>query len=179
MCNVNIELMCPECFKINTVKLRGLSDDKTTCLKFIRNLIYDENSLFYSYTKCDCCNITMFIIDNTISHIIQMLNIKGYLTSFCCEGHGRKSKPYISFKTGVVTKDEILEYIGDAGDMWCVEEHTRDWETAPHTVIRVIRSLYIQNYDSDVFKSLYLDKLSKWVERLPWKLGDGHNGNNQ
>lgn len=50
---------------------------------------------------CDCGNFTLIQIDENIQYAVRVLNEKGWITQFCCEGHytegGKGDVLYIAF----------------------------------------------------------------------------------
>ena len=51
-----------------------------------------------------------FEVDDLIAKTIQKLNLKGYITAFCCSGHVENRYPeyaYISFWFGEITPEQL------------------------------------------------------------------------
>ena len=100
-----IGLMCPYCFDfiirfINFNTTLSIENEEPTDTSDIEMDIY--NHLGYHKRICNTCNkmeVSMIPIDPNIADCISTLNKKGYLTKFCCEGHGdNHTTGYILFK---------------------------------------------------------------------------------
>lgn len=94
-----IGLMCPHCFHVfyATINL--------TCYVSViteRGLIDVLQNTVYETDICESCGkyAKLIELDPNIAETISLLNKKGYLTKFCCEGHNerRRDNGYIYFK---------------------------------------------------------------------------------
>ena len=114
-----------------------------------------------------------FEIDENIAYIIQELNLKGYKTMFCCEGHVENDDvltlPYIVFENGIE--------LPSCPDGWYVlifnEWYNEDdnvlsghWENIyPDKLSKLDDEKITKNdFYKEKFKALL--NLSEWVEKL-------------
>lgn len=113
-----ITLMCPCCFRLQTHRYDQHISTKIDALTFFDP--YDENKhekqniipatpTHYYVCECEFCgtkSIYFNQIDNAIASSISILNLKGFHTSYCCQGHirkdGRIDNAYISFKNKLI-----------------------------------------------------------------------------
>lgn len=115
-----LALMCPECFEINYADIIHSSHTTVSA--------YDDANIEpiimplprYRIAECTCCGaeyVYAIPIDINIANAISLLNQKGYITKFSCEGHGViGSFGYIMFKdTG------ILDYVDKLAPTWFVD----------------------------------------------------------
>lgn len=119
----------------------------------------------YRCPVASCGGYTVAEIDDLILPIIRELNLKGYITKYCCSGHsyqtGLNPNVYISFECGCVPefipKDFIIEY----------EDKYYD-ETGV-----CIRKFYKDNLDEcELHKEIcqtMVDML-EWVNKLPYRM---------
>lgn len=91
-------------------------------------------------------------IDDLIAPTIQILNLKGYITAWCCSGHVREGfdSAYIQFEFGGITPEEL-----PSGWFWEEDGHMLyQYEScSPDDLSREIAEV--------------MDTLSKWAESLP------------
>ena len=101
----DVGYMCPNCFNIEHIStsVKNNADlifkDKTDDeIDEIESMNIFLNTSYSVNLKCPICKYQMnhIQLDNNIADAIGILNIKGYYTDYCCEGHGSKG-PYISF----------------------------------------------------------------------------------
>ena len=166
-------LFCPDCGRMNYFKINSKI---TTNSKYICWIMptYVMN--------CSFCGHKIYsddVIDGGIAEAIEILNKKGYKTSYSCEGHyddkhGITSLPYILFNPSIgdITKnfDNISIYPWDV----CVEKHMKQEEV--NGIITVYENdfefrskLYISEElaTPNVIKiGSYLDKLLNIVDKL-------------
>ena len=164
-----LALMCPECFEINYADIIHSSHTTVSA--------YDDANLEpitplprYRITECTCCGaeyVYAIPIDINIANAISLLNQKGYITKFSCEGHGDVgSFGYIMFKdTG------ILDYVDKLAPTWFVDHDGLSGRYAFFndddriTTHAIIRSDWF-NYEES------LGDLWDWVVGLPYKRKD-------
>ena len=91
-------------------------------------------------------------IDDLIAPTIQILNLKGYRTAWCCSGHVREGfdSAYIQFEFGGITPEELP-------DGWF-------WEEDGHMLYQ-----YESCSPDDLSREIaeVMDKLFNWAESLP------------
>lgn len=116
-------LMCPECYMIYEVIIGENINSKCTLHHKYKGDIIDIDILprVDFLTVCKYCktDVKLIEVDYNIAYSISLLNRKGYLTTFCCEGHKSSyeySDGYISFKD-----NSILEYIDYLPDSWYID----------------------------------------------------------
>ena len=92
----------------------------------------NDNYEIFTSTKfngiCKCCHnpVNFIEIDGNIGKTIKMLNRKGYITKFCCEGHDKIkhkkdgiSLAYIYFDNGIM----YLEFIKNSlPNSWYIDQ---------------------------------------------------------
>ena len=172
-----VALMCPTCNRMSYFNI-----DCTNKSTSIGNTD-GESLISQTYMKyCDFCDYTIYsvgAIDGGIAEAVEILNKKGYKTSYSCEGHyddkhGITSLPYILFNPSIgdITKnfDNINIYPWDV----CVEKHMKQEEV--NGIITVYENdfefrskLYISEElaTPNVIKiGSYLDKLLNIVDKL-------------
>lgn len=103
-------------------------------MDILKDFVCDK--CFCTMTKCKCNNnpMTLIQIDKNIQSIIRILNIKGYETIYCCEGHYNNNgytNTYIYFKQPIKTRAPngfvwqknglILEHIYNLNTMCKIE----------------------------------------------------------
>lgn len=76
-------------------------------MNILKDFVCDK--CFNTMKRCKCNNnpFTLIQIDRSIQKIIRTLNIKGYKTMYCCEGHydnNGYTNTYIYFKQPIKTK---------------------------------------------------------------------------
>lgn len=157
--NGKIALMCERCFNLTYVDFYHKIELNHSIKDNVR---FDYPKLSF---ECKCCghiNKSAIELDPNIAEAVSILNKKGYFTTFCCEGHGRKSLPYITFGypcgndyylNGFEHKEFEFDYLPE---YWKSES---DY-CANGTYLR----LYVSK---SVSKEKYLNSLNKWVNDLP------------
>lgn len=139
-------LMCPNCFRIKDVII------STYCHVKLENYNHAEGGLiiedlditpqFDSFHVISgyCNNCGSYIkdfaqIDYSISDIIRSLNLAGYITKFCCEGHiipdGSISMPYIVFY-GEYSEEDL-----NLPDSWKIDHQFNEGNPYPDIVTRI------------------------------------------
>lgn len=158
-----IGLMCPTCFGYDMAEIHDTmsrSNNRTFC----NNRLYTFIETTYKM-KCPSCGIRTFIeIDANIIKTIHILNVKGYTTKFCCEGHYDNEyvsrvhlapEAYISFK-----ETDILEHIHTLPLTWYLDldsYYSRD----NSCVIRSVDEVAVYN------KKEILYDIQNWAKSLP------------
>lgn len=152
--------MCPCCFNVFFKKIHGQGSVVTE--------VDDESEIdedgdlrdfmdidIYPAMACKDCLEHMVQIDPNIVEAIQILNLKGYKTRFCCESHKYKSEidaAYIMFDNF-----DLMNLVFDNGDIpfgWYLDlDNYRD-------NVYVIRADYNDSKD-------YLFELLKFAKSLP------------
>ena len=91
-------------------------------------------------------------IDDLIAPTIQILNLKGYRTAWCCSGHVRKSfdSAYILFEFGEITPGEL-----PSGWFWEEDGH----------MLYQYTSCEPDDLDREITE--VMRELHKWAESLP------------
>ena len=129
-----IAYMCPICY--NIIYINGRYDYKIT-VPFIDEFNFDTVFNF----ECPCCKhmVKGIELDPNIAKDIRRLNIKGYKTKFCCEGHvsnkedkyNRGNDPYIFFEDGIIIPEDILP------ESWYIDNiYNEDGNKVDHFIIR-------------------------------------------
>jgi len=155
-----IGLMCPHCYNyiIRTVNFN--------CSISILNEVPTEkcdpelrvvNDFRYQLRKCKFCDewdVDLIPIDVNIVEPISILNKKGYMTKFCCEGHGDKStNAYILFED-----DFIIKFFNTLPITWYYDiDFAKNFG---QTCIRCDTINYVEG----------LMDIKEWVDSLPMKL---------
>lgn len=148
-------LMCPYCYTYNIVKFHQTSSILIEC---------DDITLDYTYILrlwklCSVCDKERQLIqvDPNIVEAISIFNKKGYITDFCCEGHGDGSA-YILFKN-----HDIDKYLYDLPITWYDDLMDRKtyFGSPKYTIRTCIRS------DSCNYKEAMLDIL-EFASSLPY-----------
>ena len=109
-----------------------------------------------SLDKCNCKynSESLIHIDRNIQEQIRQLNIKGYRTLYCCEGHyDRVSDLYITFVNDYFT-EKIIVPEGF--------KYNQRQRTLRHTYSKKITQ---QQFEAE--KQKYLDILINWIDELP------------
>lgn len=135
-------LMCPECFKIYTIKINTKEKINYSGKD---NII--RNKSFSGY--CEKCGnfVCFYEIDGNISKAIEFFNKKGFFTDYCCEGHEGKytCETYISFKS-IDYFNYINEYLPDS---WYIDG---DFLKEERLVIRGKRDKSLKRKIMDIYK---------------------------
>lgn len=98
-------------------------------------------------SECTCVAAPYFLvnIDRNIQDVVRILNEKGYITRYCCEGHDTGSNTYVTFS-------------------WQHEfDNIPDGFTYKNGTIQHV---YADNKDI-ARKDEYLKRLLDWAENLP------------
>ena len=165
-----LALMCPECFEINYADIIHSSHTTVSA--------YDDANIEpiimplprYRIAECTCCGaeyVYAIPIDINIANAISLLNQKGFITNFSCEGHGKDgSFGYIMFKDS-----DIIDYVDKLAPTWFVDHDNLTGryrvfdENGNLIATTVIRSDWF-NYEES------LSDLWDWVVGLPYKRKD-------
>ena len=149
--------MCPKCFDYTIRYLYynstfSIENEEPSTEEDVE--MYADINIDITKRRCKACDADythMIPVDPNIVDCISVLNKKGYLTKFCCEGHGSKNTTgYIVFKTPL-----ILKYIHLLPLTWNFDRQVYlDWN-----MIRIESDAY--NYVESI-----LD-LREWVNNLP------------
>ena len=163
-----VKVMCPDCYQLYEIRI-------------MYNMVYDDSEIGYldstiKYNgECRCGYYGPLIeLDVNIAKTIQILNLKGYHTKFCCEGHlsydDDEQKeivagPYIYFEDSV-SKDILTKY--PLPNSWVVDDDyvllIRDKYTDAASTWEYVTAQEI--WDSwDKEKSL--TDIYKWAKSLP------------
>ena len=127
------------------------------------NPLYDG----YHYRCPDkkCGDINLVEIDDLILPIIKLLNMKGYMTVYCCSSHSYelKQRPntYISFKKeclpDIVPEGFVLE-----DEKWCKENRYSNFDSKESICIR-------KNYNEDLDEyELHQEICKTMITLLDW-----------
>lgn len=116
-----VRYLCPNCFEDTNIVI---ANDPTVLFNEIEDIIVDDNKasdiegitdLYLTINgTCKCCGYsgTFIDIDSGMVEIIQELNKKGYMTTFCCEGHIKDEfnydKAYVYFNVYSDDVDDIF-----------------------------------------------------------------------
>ena len=91
-------------------------------------------------------------IDDLIAQTIQILNLKGYKTAWCCSGHAKEwfHSAYIQFEFGEITPEDL-----PAGWFWEEDGH--------------MQYQYVSSSQDDLNQEIaeVMSDLFKWAEALP------------
>ena len=143
-----IALMCPKCYNITYINGSYNTDFKYNDINLCCNI-----SMSY-FCKYDNQIVFGIELDPNIAEAIAMLNKKGYITKFCCEGHTKNGKPtctpYILFESG-----NLLDKI-KLPETWELE-----YQFSPRETNTIIRS----NLEKYSKKKILID-LVDWVYGL-------------
>lgn len=94
----------------------------------------------YKCPLCTCGDLNVVEVDDMLLPIIKKLNLKGYITKYCCSGHSyvNNTDTYIAFNIDtvpkIIPKDFVLEneeYYKEnnwtfIGDMICIRKSYED-----------------------------------------------------
>lgn len=118
----NTIYICPRCHRVVSIKVKQgiqIIPDDNQDLEKVEALLFHPSAMVLSCEKCD---ETMFICDNEFVDRIIKLNEKGFITIYCCEGHGPSietvnistmipsfniSSPYITFDYTKMSREKI------------------------------------------------------------------------
>lgn len=141
LCSRTNYLMCPVCYNLTKIKMPAY----VTVLTDEINL-KDMRVLPTISGTCNECGIesVQIQLDADIAAAVAMLNKKGYLTKYCCEGHHDVDRAYIMFKDAVPDTQPI-GWRYDCGD----------------------KSTIDALYSNGDMKADLLINLQRWVESLP------------
>ena len=161
-----IGFFCPKCFK-PIIKRYALKEE----------FFYDPEFIVtrkFELTCPDCGHKfeQSWYLDPNITEVIALLNKKGYITEFCCEGHYTKdqdgneylsSTPYIlfSFRKDIIFDELNLPY------PWIEDSKSVDNSLA-YKYDRLCIRYNLDAYDSS--KQFAIDVLKEWIGRLPTKI---------
>ena len=175
---------CPHCYKTFIVKSNASVDINHT------NKNNKTEIVMYPIFSINCANCgwnfrIMEWLDPNITPIIALLNKKGYITKFSCEGHVEYfyneqlqeyyksySRGYIYFQNPV-QKNVLREH--PLPEPWYLDESPEIVEADPDTkeIVQItvnLRELFVirckPEYDYKSIKSR-LEPLMKWAESLP------------
>lgn len=131
-----IGLMCPKCFGISshtgTSAIGGLISQNYKKEVIDTNKVDDDGDLIlepdtveiipdikYMVYQCPHCgnSVTLIEVDPCIIQVVSILNKKGYLTNFSCEGHNETSNPYIYFSN----KKQMEKYLHTIPTSWFLD----------------------------------------------------------
>lgn len=117
----------------------------------------DESSYSTPCPKVDCCG-QVFEVDELMLPTIRLLNLKGYMTDFCCSGHW--TEHYVSSYVKFYELDEdTKDYLqSNLPDPWYFDEDA----------IRVNNDYFSESTPLDKFIKLCEVNilLYKWAEEL-------------
>lgn len=118
----NTIYICPRCHRVVSIKVKQdiqIIPDDNQDLEKVEALLFHPSAMVLSCEKCD---ETMFSCDNEFVDRIIKLNEKGFITIYCCEGHGPSietvdistmipsfniSSPYITFDYTKMSREKI------------------------------------------------------------------------
>lgn len=114
--------ICPKCLrKVSIRVIQGIEiePDDNQDIGDVDALLFHPSAMVLS---CERCDETMFKCDNQFVDRIIELNRRGFITAYCCEGHGPSietveistmipkyniSSPYITFDYSKMSKDKL------------------------------------------------------------------------
>lgn len=131
------------------------------------NIKYDSKIEDNQCPRADCNNFGLFEIDDLILPIIRILNIKGYVTQYCCSGHGydNSRNTYISFNEEfapvAIPKGFNLE------DERYYIEHYNTHKPDNGICIRKYykKDITREEFEAELYKTMI--ELMEWVKNLP------------
>jgi hypothetical protein len=157
-----VALMCPECFHVVYKKVSSSSVTQIKT-KELLSCPDDYDYGMYSHTsfytcECEFCKESQSLIqlDPNIAKAISILNLKGYKTKFCCEGHpAQENVPDVAY---IYFSDWILmsKFIDDLPFGWYL-----DMETYRNEHEFIIRAEYQPYMD-------YIYELEMWAKSIPY-----------
>lgn len=140
--------ICPKCHRIISIKVKQdieIIPDDNQDLDKIEALLFHPSAMVLSCEKCD---ETMFRCDNEFVDRIIKLNENGFITVYCCEGHGpsietvdistmipslKISSPYITFDYSNMSKDKV-ELLNNALYKFASEDMIFVMEAVPYQI---------------------------------------------
>lgn len=116
----SISLMCPRCFNYETIKIHYNVDIEYENEKYVgdegdeyeEGLILAITERRFKIAECKICGLRDYDaieMDPNMAKVIRILNLKGYRTNFCCEGHG-SYEPYIYFHSKGNVKTDLVDF---------------------------------------------------------------------
>lgn len=154
-----VGLMCPKCynyFKINLNYNMNLSCEIDDLSIFPYSLEFKPiiNIVSLMCDFCKCTDVELIRIDHNIVEDISILNKKGFITKYSCDGHIH-GRAYISFDG-----NKILDYINTLPITWTLRNnYARKNVTCPKNIIRI-------EAEPNCHEEALLD-LHEWVKSLP------------
>lgn len=167
--------MCPKCLSIYKVEFPDIIEMgkdsllrktsftvKVLCNKKIRN---PKTKGVY------LCKRYAVEIDRRVLYAVQNLNIKGYITEYCCEGHSKYNTGYITFSESMYAMLENL----DSPEGWYFESPAKysykydDNGNVSEKMASHFDPRPCIRYKSDDDKSSndHIYALNRWVDSLP------------
>lgn len=129
------------------------------------------NSCFKNTCRCE---VAKFSCDALIAETVQVLNEKGYSTTFCCQGHLNYEKDrikhlvqtYISFKERYWFEKSPENFEYKLFNNGCIVENVRTFlndAKMKQTVFIINNNSTLREwaYDLPVFEGYYLDKVKR------------------
>ncbi len=130
-------------------------------------------------TQCKNCGNLMIVLDKEISEDIALLNKKGYVTEFSCQGHSLQDCSYIAFDDN--TTKTLLDKKTLPPDKWYYESanmYLADEDTYRPGEVIILRSVLQRFYGDEgilqllglSYDELYketMTNLHEWVKNLP------------
>jgi hypothetical protein len=163
-------LMCPHCYKMNkaiyTVDYTFNKNHKLHSEIHLNNRSRElyKNGLMKAGACRLCSSSDPIILDSRIAKTIQVLNMKGYRTKFCCHGHlylDGVAQPYIAFEDWVpiamfqgLPSGWELDINGDSNTVY-----GKHFGIMPSIYYRPMELPYNINFDQT--------KLYRWAKDLP------------
>lgn len=146
--------MCPKCWTLSETR-----DDVHQCTDACDCVIHGQHGE---------CTIEL---DEKIAPAISILNMNGYTTTFCCEGHSNGSTPYICFDKDLGL-EVIIEELCTNFNIWKFDSDS--YKNSGVLRIHVPHNIdYVDLFDHkefesafEYFKKLYILDLAEGLEHI-------------